>query len=85
MARFWNSLRNPLSFFGVRSSKEKRVATYVVREHRRGRPLAEILDDPYVRNRCTEQERARLLDQPEVIHAIGEDIVASVRADLGQS
>ena len=51
----------------------------MIREHDRGRQLAEIMDDPYVRNRTTEQERARLLDRPEVVHAIGEDVVESLR------
>jgi hypothetical protein len=77
--------RNLFAFFGTRSTREERVVAYVIREHHRGRPLAEILDDPYVRNRCTPAERNRLLDRPEVIHAIGEDIVNAVRADMAQS
>ena len=40
---------------------------------------SEILDDPYVRNRTTPQERERLLDRPELIRAIGDDVIASVR------
>ena len=64
-------LRNPFTFLSTRSSKEERLSAYVIREHERGRPLAEILDDPYVRNRATPQELARLLDRPEVIHALG--------------
>ena len=38
---------------------------YPLREHERGLPLAEILDHPYVRNRATPQELARLLDRPK--------------------
>jgi hypothetical protein len=85
VGRLSNLFRNPFSFLGTRSPKEERLTAYVIREHQRGRPLAEILDDPYVRNRATPQERARLLDRPEVIHAIGQDIVNSVRADMSQS
>lgn len=85
MGRLSNLFRNPFSFLGARSAKEERLAAYVIREHERGRPLTEILDDPYIRNRATEQERARILDRPEVVRAIGEDIVAGVRADFGQS
>ena len=66
------------------SSKEERVAAYVIREHERGRPLAEILEDPYVRNRTTPQQRERLLDRPELIRAIGDD-VDRVRARLDVS
>ena len=34
-------------------SAEERVAAYVIREHERGRDLAEILEDRYVQNRST--------------------------------
>ncbi len=57
------------------------MAEYVIREHRRGRPLREVLDDNYVTNRCTPAQIKRLLDRPEVIHALGEDLT-TVRADL---
>ena len=79
MARFQDIFRSPFSFLGASSSKEERVAAYVIREHERGRTLAEILDDPYVRNRCTPHERERLLDRPEVIRALGNDVVGSAR------
>jgi hypothetical protein len=73
---FSRLLRNPFTFLSTRSSKEERLSAYVIREHERGRPLAEVLDDPYVRNRATPQELARLLDRPEVIHALGATTVA---------
>jgi hypothetical protein len=79
MGRLSNLFRNPFSFFGTRSSKEERVAVYVIREHGRGRSLAEILEDPYVKNRCTQDEIARMLERPEVIRAIGDDIVAAAK------
>jgi hypothetical protein len=59
-----------------------RMATYVLREHERGRPLTEILEDPYVKNRTTEEQRARLLDNPDIVRAIGEDSIAQARATL---
>ena len=58
------------------------MAQYVIREHHEGRSLADILDDPYVKNRCTPQEIARLLDRPELIHAIGEDMVNAAKDQL---
>ena len=79
MARLAALLRNPFSFLFTRSSQEDRVAAYVIREHERGRTLAEILEDPYVRNRCTPQEVERLLDRPELIRALGDDVVSGVR------
>ena len=69
------------NLFGPRDPLD-RLATYVLREHQRGRPLQEILDDPYVRNRTTEEQRARLLDNPEIVHAIGQDVVEQTRATL---
>ena len=82
MGRLADLLRSPFSFLGTRSSQEDRVAAYVVREHERGRTLAEILDDPYVRNRRSAAEQARLLDRPEVIRSIGDDVVAEARERL---
>jgi hypothetical protein len=69
-------LRNPFSFLFATKSAEERVAVYVVREHKRGRSLTEILDDPYVKNHCTDRELARVLERPEIVHAVGDDIVA---------
>ena len=59
-----------------------RLSAYLIREHERGRPIAEILEDPYIRNRSTPQERERLLDNPEVIRAIGDDAVAAARDEV---
>ena len=72
-------LRNPFSFLVSRSSGEDRVAAYVIREHERGRPLTEILDDPYIKNRTTPQERERLLDRPEVVRALGHSTVEAAK------
>ncbi len=81
MGKLAGLFRNPLSFLFTRSTQEERVAAYVIREHERGsdRSLTDILNDPYVRNRLTPQQRARLLDRPDVIHAIGDDIVEGAR------
>ena len=75
-------IRNPFSFLFTRSSQEDRLAAYVIREHDRGRALDQILDDPYVRNRATPQQAARLLDRPDVIHALGEGTVSAAQDRL---
>ena len=82
MLRFGSFLRNPFSFLFARSSTEEHVSAYVIREHRRGRRLAEILEDPYVRNRLTPEQQRRLLDRPEVVHALGDDAVEHTRREL---
>ena len=81
MGKLSGLFRNPFSFLFTRSSHMDRVAAYVIREHERGRSLDDILEDPYVRNRCTPEERARLLDRPEVIRALGDDTVTAARVD----
>ena len=75
-------LRSPFSFLFARSSTEDRVAAYVVREHSRGRGLSEILEDRYVQNRLSVEQQRRLLDRPEVVHALGDDAVEQTRREL---
>jgi hypothetical protein len=76
MGRLAALFRNPFSFLFTHSSQEDRVAAYLIREHERGRSLKEILEDPYVKNRCTPAEVERLLDRPELIRALGDDVAA---------
>ena len=76
------NLREVFSFLFQRSSQEEHVAAYVIREHERGRSLAEVLEDRYVQNRLSVQQRARLLDRPEIVHAVGIDSLEVARASL---
>ena len=82
MQRLGSMLRSPFSFLFARSSTEDRVAAYVVREHSRGRALKEILEDRYVENRLSPEQKRRLLDRPEIVHALGEDAVDETRRHL---
>jgi hypothetical protein len=78
------ALKDMFSFLFQRSSGEERVAQYVIREHDRGRSLEEILEDKYVVNRLTSPEqRARLLDRPEIIQAIGGDMTEAANRSSG--
>ncbi len=79
------ALRDLFSFLFQRSPAEERVAVYVIREHERGRALAEVLEDRYVQNRLTPQQRARLLDRPEVVRAVGKETVENVRSTVEPS
>ena len=76
------AIRGTFSFLSSTSRNEQRMADYVIREHHRGRPLHEILQDKYVTNRCTPEQIHRLLDRPEVVHAIGDDIVAAAKTTV---
>jgi hypothetical protein len=76
------AFRDMFSFLFQRSSAEERVAAYVIREHDRGRDLAEIFEDRYVQNRLSPDQRPRLLDRPEVIKALGNDTIEDARQAL---
>jgi hypothetical protein len=39
--------------------------------------------DPYVTNRADQLDTRRLLDRPEVIAAVGEDVLDNLRSKLG--
>jgi hypothetical protein len=82
VARIWSLLRSPFSFLFTGSGKEDRVAAYIIREHGRGRDLDEILEDPYIRNRCTPNEMARVLERTDVIKAIGDDLAQAAKQSL---
>jgi hypothetical protein len=71
---------NPFKGLFATNRREQYVERYVLREHRRGRPLAEILEDPYVRAWSTPEERARLLARPRVVAAVGDQAIADLRA-----
>ena len=78
------AFRDLFSFLFQRSTSEERVAQYVIREHGRGRSLHDILEDKYVVNRLpAAEQRARLLDRPEVVHAVGGPKVEEAKASLG--
>ncbi len=75
------AFKDMFSFLFQRSTSEERVAQYVIREHDRGRALHDILEDRYVINRLPEKEqRDRLLDRPDVVHAIGGNRAAATTA-----
>jgi hypothetical protein len=73
MGRLSKFFRNPFASMFARSSREDQLAAYVIREHKLGRDLDDILADPYIRNRASELERRRLLERPDIIRAVGED------------
>ena len=73
-------IRDTFSFLSSKSRVQEQMAQYVIREHHRGRPLEEILQDNYVTNRCTPEQIRRLLDRPEVVHAVGDDVVTAAKS-----
>jgi hypothetical protein len=49
---------------------EDRLVARVAWEHGRGRSLAEILADPGIRARCTDDQCRGLLNRPDLIRAL---------------
>lgn len=73
MPRVGDIIRSPFSFLFERSQKEELVAEYVIREHHGGRPLQEIVKDVYIANRLSPEQLGRVLERPDVVHALGRD------------
>lgn len=63
---------------------EERVVEYVIREVHNGRRLTDALNDPYVKNRLSEERLAKVLETPEVVAALEEQIAQSFKSkDFG--
>jgi hypothetical protein len=82
VARIPDIVRSPFSFLFWRPQKDELVAEYIIREHRDGRSLDDILRDAYVTNRVSEEHIGRILERHEVIHALGQHLIESFKSDL---
>lgn len=60
-------------FFG-QDVVEERLVNYLVREIHRGRKLEEVMRDPYITNRLDEDRIHQLLNNPEVIQAVEQEV-----------
>ena len=77
-----DAIKGAFSFLSSRTQSEERIAQYVIREHNRGRPVREILEDHYVTNRLSAEQAEQLLDRPDVLHALGENLVNETKTAL---
>jgi len=73
VGRLGKFFRNPFASLFAGSSRDDQLAAYIVREHGTGRTIEDIMDDPYLKNRSTPEQRRRLLERPDVIRAVAED------------
>ena len=65
---------------------EERVVEYVIREVHNGRRLMEVINDPYVRNRLSDEKVQSVLENPEVVDALEQEIHTAFQApDIGRS
>ena len=77
-----DAIKGTFSFLWSRTQSEERIAQYVIREHHRGRSLHDILEDHYVTNRLSPEQVKRLLDRPDMLHALGENLVNDTKGRL---
>jgi hypothetical protein len=77
--------RNPFKSLFAPTRREQYVERYVLREHRKGRSFAEILEDPYVRAWSTPEERARLLERPKLVAALGDHAITDLKAAIART
>ena len=80
----WPLARTPYYFIGPRPYREAELAAYIRREHRRGRRLTEILDDPYVHNRGGRALLETVMGNPGLIRSLGEDVADAIRVQEGE-
>jgi DNA transposition AAA+ family ATPase len=84
MLRLRSVLRNPFSFLFAKTSNEERVASYLIREHARGRRLDDILQDRYVQNRLTPAQQGRVLEREDVVRRVSADDLTQARGYLAE-
>jgi hypothetical protein len=64
------------------SARHKRLIDYTVRQLNGGRSLNEIIEDPYLTNRLNVVERRALLEEPKIVEAAGDEVLAEMRERL---
>jgi hypothetical protein len=62
--------------------REDALVRYVIAECRKARDLADVLEDPYVTNRADRTTLQRLMDHPELVRALGDHAVETIRARI---
>jgi hypothetical protein len=70
---------NPYLFLGPRPFREARLRSYIVRQHRAGRPVASILADPYVRRCGSESFCWRVVQDPRTVAALERDVCDAIK------
>jgi hypothetical protein len=70
---------NPYFFVTRRPFRQARLASYIHREHEKGRRLTEILEDRYVRRCGTREFVWRTMRETSLIRLLGEDSIAGIQ------
>lgn len=64
---------------------EERVTRFILQQIHAGESLDEALAEPYVVNNTTVEWRRQLLEHPEVVRAVEEEVGKSFRTGRGES
>jgi hypothetical protein len=65
---------NPYFFLSRRPFREEHLRAYVVRQHRNGRKVADILSDAYVRRLGSERFCWKVIEDPSTIEALERNV-----------
>jgi len=75
---------NPYLFLGRRPFREERLRSYIVAQHRAGRPLSAILGDPYVKRCGGESLCWRVLVDARTLAALERNVHDAARTGPAQ-
>lgn len=57
----------------------ERVLKYIVKELHKGRKLPSVLEDPYVKNRVSDERAQSLIGEPDIIIAVEDSLKATFK------
>jgi hypothetical protein len=75
----------PYFFAARRPYKEAELLSYIRREHRRGRHLAEIIDDPYVHSLGSRNFLWATLRDTSLIELLDEDVREAIQRESAEA
>ena len=76
---------NPYLFLGPRPFREARLRSYILRQHRSGRPLSAIVADPYVA-RCGGTSLCwSVIQDPGTIQALERNVREAIEGSTPRS
>lgn len=73
ISKMVNAIQHLFQDMGVEVAEE-RVLQFIVQEIHAGKSLEEALHEPYVENNTTREWRREILDRPEIIRAVEEEM-----------
>jgi hypothetical protein len=83
IAKPWRLSRfrgNPYLFLGRRPFREEHLRSYIVTQHRAGRPISEIVQDSFVRRCGSESFCWRVLQDARTIELLEQDVRDAIHA-----